>query len=99
MKYTVLVSTQALAQAEEAYAWLTHRTPQHAPLWFNGLLDAINSLEENPLRCPKLSKEDDPAESAHYLLYGDKKHAYQIIFDVVGDHVNVFEIRHAARQR
>ena len=97
MKYTVHVTAAAFAHAEEAYVWLVARTPQHALEWFNNLFATIDSLEENPLRCPIASKNEDPAGQARCLLYGNKHHAYRIIFDVIGDAVHVLDIRHAAR--
>ena len=50
MKYTVVVTESALDQAEKAYRWLAERTELLAPDCYNGLLEAINSLEEMPLR-------------------------------------------------
>ncbi len=70
MKYTVLVSDRALEQMETAYLWLAVHTAVHAPAWYNGALDAINSLEDSPLRCPRVLEEEDASGAVRQLLYG-----------------------------
>ena len=95
MKYSVIIAPQALAEIEKAYQWLLEQTPQHAPLWHNGLLDAICSLEDNPTRCPT----ESPVEDSRYLLYGDKHHAYRIIFSIRDREIWISHVWHAARKR
>ena len=97
MKYNVQTSEIASEQIDEAYAWLAERTPLHAPAWHEGLLKAIESLEQNPLRCPVVPEEEDAIAEARQLLYGNKRHAYRIIFEVHGDTVTVLQVRHSAR--
>jgi hypothetical protein len=43
-----LVSEPAQGDIVAAYEWLVERSPLHAPLWHNGLLDAIIALEKTP---------------------------------------------------
>jgi plasmid stabilization system protein ParE len=93
--YTTVISPQALEDIEKAYRWLLQQTSQHAPIWHDGLIDALLSLEENPERCPI----EDPAEESRYLLYGDKRHAYRVVFEIRGRQVWISSVRHAARRR
>ena len=95
MKFTITISPQALEEIEKAYQWLLERTPQHAPSWHNGLLDTICSLEENPYRCPVVVA----TEESRQLLYGNKRHAYRILFSIRGQHVWISHVQHAARRR
>ncbi len=93
MPYVVEVSPAAYAQLQSAHKWLQKRTPQHAPEWYNEALDALLSLEDMPDRCPLLY----PNDTLRQLLFGNKRHAYCIIFRIRGNTVYVHEFRHAAR--
>lgn len=61
MTYSVELSKAAEDETLEAYLWMRKRSPTSAEKGFNGLLDAINSLEENPKRCP-LAPESEAFE-------------------------------------
>jgi plasmid stabilization system protein ParE len=96
MKYEVLLSPRALRDLERAYQWLLERTEQHAPKWHDEALEAIESLDENPERCP-LAPESKKQEVLRQLLFGDKRHAYRIVFAIRDDKVWVVHITHGAR--
>jgi plasmid stabilization system protein ParE len=98
MNYQVIVMPAAQTELDEAYLWLLAKTPQHARLWYNGMLDAIRSLEQNPRRCRIVPQQDVP-ETIHQLLYGDKHHAYRILFTIQDVRVLILHIFHAARDR
>ena len=48
MVFRVDISPSALNDVEAAYLWLRKDSPAYSVEWFNGLLDAINSLETFP---------------------------------------------------
>jgi plasmid stabilization system protein ParE len=98
MKYTVFTSRQALEELEAAFAWLVERTPQHAPAWYNGILDSIDSLEQIPARCPIAPENEESDEEVRHLIVGDKIHAYRIIFVIRGATVTILDILHGARE-
>ena len=98
MTYTVLITDPALDELNEAYDWLLERTPQHAPIWFNRIVDAMLSLDTNPARCPLVGKPVEGEREVRQLLYGDKSHAYRILFNIRGPNVHVLHIRHASRE-
>lgn len=50
MAYRVDISLSALQDAEDAYLWIARRAPSQAGAWYEGLLNAIYGLEQNPLR-------------------------------------------------
>ncbi len=95
MAYRVEISPSALADAEAAFLWIQKDSPQKAEEWYNGLVDAILSLESFPNRCPIAAESIDVGREIRQLLY--KKH--RIIFGVTDDVVQVFRVRHAARDR
>src|SRR4051812_37831178 len=95
--YTVVLAESAEKEFNAAYEWLVRETPQHAPIWYNGMIDALLSLETLPLRCPIAHDETVTAEVTRVLLYGRRQHAYRILFSVHEETVIVVHIRHAAR--
>jgi len=99
MTYAVTIMPAAELELDEAYHWLVAQTPVHGPMWHNGLLDAVLSLEFSPLRCPIAPESRDAPEPIRQLLYGKRQHAYRILFTVRGQTVNVLHIRHGARDR
>ena len=97
MKYTAIISGPALEDIGLAYAWLARRTG-HAPDWYNGLLDAIESLEEYPLRFPLAPENDEASEEVRQFLYGRRPHMYRVLFSIRDDTVWILHVRHGARR-
>jgi len=58
-------------------------------------VDAILSLENFPNRCPLAPESEDIGREIRQFLY--KRH--RILFGVTGDVVQVFRIRHTARNK
>jgi plasmid stabilization system protein ParE len=98
MNYTVIITAQALEELEAAYLWLLERTEQHAPAWYNRVLDAVNSLQQMPARCPLAPENEEADEEVRHLIVGDHIHGYRIIFAIRGIDVIVLDIVHGARQ-
>jgi plasmid stabilization system protein ParE len=48
-----------LADAEEAFLWIQQESPSKADEWYNGLVDAILSLENFPNRCLLAPESED----------------------------------------
>jgi len=72
MAYRVDISVPALADAEDAYLWLKEHSPASAGNWYEGLLDAIFSLESFPTRCPVASESVEIGKEINQLLLSDK---------------------------
>lgn len=91
--YPVRLTARAERDAEEAYAWFQEHRPETADAWWNGLVDAILTLEELPERCPVAP------ESAHFhpkirqLLYRE----HRILYTVTRKTVFVLHIRYAGQ--
>ena len=98
MKYRVLVAGSAQRNADEAYSWLAERTI-HAGSWLDGLEEAIQGLEEFPLRWPLARESREFAEPVRQLLYGKTPHIYRVLFIVRKGVVYVLHVRHGARQQ
>ena len=99
MSYEVIVSADAQGEMDEAFEWLVAQSPQHGPVWYNDLLDAILSLGEMPTKCPRAPESAVSPEEIRQLLFGGKRHAYRVLFAIRGQRVMVLHVRHAARFR
>lgn len=95
MAFRVEISPSALADIEEAFLWIQQESPSTADDWYNGLVDAIVSLENFPNRCSLAPESEDIGREIRLLLY--RRH--RILFGVTGDVVQVFRIRHTAQDR
>lgn len=91
----VIVQAPAEADAEAVYLGIQKLAPHAAAEWFNGLVDAVESLSEMSERCPLTPETDEFVEEIRQLLYG----SYRILFTIRGEQVHVLHIRHQARDR
>jgi len=100
MGYRVEIARTAEAELEELCLWVTARAPQQGAKWFNGLEQAVLSLDEHPTRCPVAPESFDPDLPVHVLHCGRKPHVYRIFFtiDEGAKAVHVVHVRRGARQ-
>ena len=96
--YRVIIQPNAEAELEAAYQYRAEHAPQAAARWFTGLVEAINSLEQFPARCPLAPENAHFAEEIRQLLYGARRDVFRILFTMQGDTVHVLHIRHGAQQ-
>ena len=99
MKYRVIIQPSADVDMDKAYLWMVEHAPDHATKWFNGLEDAIQTLESFPLRCPLAEESGAFAVEIRQLIYGQRVGAYRILFTVAEDAVQVLHVRHGRRKR
>lgn len=101
MAFRVDLSPSALNDAEAAFLWLAKDSRSAAEAWFNGLLEAIYSLEAFPSRCQLAPESRDIGLDIRQLLYKN----YRLLFTVApGDGkvegvVQILRIRHLAQDR
>jgi plasmid stabilization system protein ParE len=98
MAFEVRVSAAADEQADAIYEWMAQRAPQGAVRWYNGLLDAIESLADFPERCSLAPESEHFTEEIRQLLYGKRRNTYRILFTIQGNTVHVLHIRHGSRR-
>jgi plasmid stabilization system protein ParE len=95
MQYLVRLADRAFRDLEELYGSIGAEPPSKAFAWFNGLADAIYSLE----RFPERGSLTPETKKLRHLPFGNKPHIYRIIYaiDKRNHIVNVLHIRHGAR--
>jgi plasmid stabilization system protein ParE len=97
--YRLRVTARAVADADEAYAWIAeHLSPVQAERWYQGLFKQTETLTQQPLRRPLAAESDQLPEELRELLYGKRKNKYRIIFAIRDDDVVVLYVHHAARK-
>ena len=101
MAYRVEITRNGEADLEALYLWVVARAPQRGARWFNGLEQAVLSLDQLPKRCPVAPESIDPDHAVHVLSYGRKPNVYRIFFTVDDDArlVRVVHVGRGARQR
>src|SRR5271157_587633 len=76
MTFRVELTSRAQRDLAAIYEYIHAGSSTHAFRWFNGLNDAILSLENHPER-GKVTRENSRLRQ---LLYGTKPHRYRIIY-------------------
>ena len=98
MTYHVEIGPRAADDIRHAYRWLLERAPEAAVRWYDGLSEAIQSLESNPERCPLAPEGTFFNKKIHQLLYGHRPSIYRVLFLVTAQRVHVLRVRHGAQQ-
>lgn len=94
MNYKVELTEQAEREANEAYDWIAEQSPPNAINWFNGLVDAVETLQSFPERCPVAPESEDVGREIRHLIYGK----YRILFAIEITTVFVLHVRHGAQK-
>lgn len=101
MSYQVIIVPNALLEIASTYRWLSSNvSEQSATKWYDGLVDAIASLQNFPLRCPLAPEATDLKQKIRQLLVSKKRRStYRILFQVEADTVYVLYVRHSSQPR
>lgn len=102
--YQVEISSVAEAEADQAFLWMAQQISQEAAKqWYQGLLQAIESLAKMPRRCPMAPENSAFSVEVRQLLHGKGRGKYRVIFTIVEDAnsltIRILHIRHSAKQR
>jgi len=95
MKFEVVLSDRALSQLDAACSWYSENASHVATDWYNGFLDALQGLEENPERFG-LARENKafPVEIRQLLFGVGRRKTHRAVFSIHGRRVIVRAIRH-----
>jgi plasmid stabilization system protein ParE len=94
MRYKVVFTYQAESEANAAYQWIAKDAPSNAFDWFEGLIQAIETLGSMPDRCAVAPESEDVGQEIRHLIYG----RYRVLFAIGDQTVLVLHIRHGAQK-
>lgn len=99
MSHRVIIQPGAFDDLDEAYEYLSTRySVQTATAWYNGFLDALYSLSENPLRFGYARENYKFAAEIRQLLYRRHQNVHHALYTVENDTVRILCIRHSAQR-
>ena len=93
-RYEVIVSPDVEAELNAAYEWIAREAPGIAIDWYEGAIDAMESLRRFPLRCGRAPEARSFGRDVRQLTYK----GYRILFVVAARRIYVLHIVHAARR-
>ncbi len=98
MAYLVELTRRAERDLEYLYQLISAEDSKAAVRWFNKLEAAIYTLERLPRRCSKAPESKKARRQLRQLLYGAKRNAYRVIFEIDESRkvVRILTIRHTA---
>jgi plasmid stabilization system protein ParE len=96
-RWNIVVELAAQQDIAEAHLWLSEHNPDAADKWFNGIYDAIGTLEMFPERCPLAPESKFLNLEIREIFHGRRQHTYRILFTVIEKQVHVLHVRHGAR--
>lgn len=99
MTYRVDISIPALQDAESAFLWIRDFNLDGAKTWYEGLLEAIFSLEDSPHRCSLAPESNLIGREIKQLIYGKRNQNYRIFFEIIENEkvVRIYRIWHSSR--
>jgi hypothetical protein len=80
--YSVELAARAARDLEILYLEKNAAESMDAARWYNGLEQAVYTLDTHPHRCPSAPEARKVKRQLRHLLYGAKPHVYRVIFEV-----------------
>ena len=78
--------------------WAKHRSVEQAERWYTGILEAIDSLENNPDRYPPAREDEHFPYDLRVMNFGVGSHpTHRVFFTIRPDAVILLSVRHAAQ--
>jgi toxin ParE1/3/4 len=101
MAYLVELTLRAERDLDYLYERISADDSAAATRWFNGLEEAIYTLERLPRRCPIAPESMKAKRRLRRLLHGAKRDVYRVIYEIDESRkvVRVLTIRHAAMDK
>src|SRR6476469_6600321 len=97
MAHSVRITARALREIDTALAWLAERSRTAAGRWYDQLMEAVRSLENNPERCGLAPESAWYPGELRQMLHGKRRGVYRILFEVRGQTVYILRVRHSAQ--
>ena len=99
MSLDVIVTPRAEDDLRQSTQWWAeNRDPEQAGRWWYGILEKIESLAENPDRCPLARENPKHPHELRELHFGlGSRPTHRILFTIRPDRVVIVAVRHAAQ--
>jgi plasmid stabilization system protein ParE len=99
MEYRVDISIPALEDAEAAFLWIRQFNKDTAKAWYEGLLEAVFSLEQLPYRCSLAPESEILGREVRQLIYGKRNQTYKIFFEICEEEkaVRIYRVWHSSK--
>jgi plasmid stabilization system protein ParE len=98
VKYRVLVTARARADAVQTFRWSANRSPDDAARWYLDFEKAVAKLGTMPERHPIAEDESEQLGIVlRQMLYGRRRRVYRLLFSIEGNTVTLHYVRHAAQ--
>ena len=100
MNLDVVVMPRAERDLRESTKWWAeNRSPVQAGRWWDGILEAMETLSENPQRCPLARENEKHPYELRELPFGlGSRPTHRVLFTIRPEKVVVVAVRHAAQQ-
>ena len=101
MNYRLQVTDEAAELLLSSAKWYAQKSQSLdvAIAWYDGFLDELESLEQNPFRGPIAPESDAFEFELREIHYGSgKRLTHRALYRIVGPTIEVLSIRHNAQQ-
>ncbi|MEW4562973.1 type II toxin-antitoxin system RelE/ParE family toxin [Bremerella sp. JC770] len=99
MMYSVAISRSAELDIHQAFHWWhENRSPDQAFRWYHQIVEAVETLEHMPERCPLAAEAQSIGVPVRQLLFGVGKGpaTHRILFTIVNNGVRVLRVLHVS---
>ena len=96
-RWNVIVELPAQQDIAKARLWIAEFDSEADDRWFDGIYDAIESLELFPERCPLAPECQFLNREIREIFHGRRQYKYRILFTVSKNEVHILHVRHGAR--
>lgn len=93
MSYRIVLEDLADTDIDDTYRWMTQHSQDKATLWYFDVLERIETLKNNPFRCPLAPENDLFPEEIRQLIF----HQYRILFTVRDEEIHILRVWHSRR--
>ena len=95
----VILPTAEALLLDTAKWWADHRSTDQAERWYEGIIAAMESLAENPRRCPIARENPKFPYEVRELLFGlSSRPTHRVLYTIRPESVVIVAVRHVAQQ-
>jgi plasmid stabilization system protein ParE len=97
MRRRVILTDVAENELESAYRWYVEHASVSAERWYNGFIDQLQSLADDPERFPLAPESGQMPVQVRQVLYGLRRKTHRAVFTIRPEAVVVLRVRHVAQ--